>query len=323
MFAAASSLADDGAASIKAGGIVFKREPGITMAKEVLTISLAKVRVDYEFRNDTDTDITTEIAFPVPPYSEMSDGELPSRQAGFDDFQLAVDGRSRHFETEVKALVKGKDVTALLRAAKIDIASFGYPDANKRSDFQRQSPERIAALARAGAISRDYLGDDFKADWTVQKRYYWSQTFPAHGTVRIHHDYTPVAGASQFGREDFLPNLPPAKKGTAEAFNREDAASLCVSPSAARVLAQRPSIVFGRWVDFILTTANTWKQPIEDFTLIVERIDPKDTVSFCWDGPVEKLDSNHFRAHTTNLIPAKELRIGFYRQPVVEEYRTR
>ena len=65
-------------------------------------------------------------------------------------------------------------------------------------------------------------------------------------------------------------------------------------------------------VDFILTTANTWKRPIEDFTLIVERTDPKDTVSFCWDGPIKKLDANHFQAHATNLIPTKELHIGFY-----------
>ena len=70
------------------------------------------------------------------------------------------------------------------------------------------------------------------------------------------------------------------------------------------------------WVDFILTTANTWKTPIEDFTLIVERPhqkgDEADYVSFCWDGPVTKIDSDHFSARATGLVPTKELRIGFF-----------
>jgi hypothetical protein len=80
------------------------------------------------------------------------------------------------------------------------------------------------------------------------------------------------------------------------------------------------------YVDFILTTANTWKTPIEDFTLIVNRPDAAKSiasnptsstkwdgslVSFCWDGPVEKTDANHFTAHATNFVPTKELRIGF------------
>ncbi len=68
------------------------------------------------------------------------------------------------------------------------------------------------------------------------------------------------------------------------------------------------------YVSFILTTANTWKTPIEDFTLIVERPhDPKEKtyVSFCWDGPVTQVDADHFSAHVTGLVPKKELMIGY------------
>jgi hypothetical protein len=53
-------------------------------------------------------------------------------------------------------------------------------------------------------------------------------------------------------------------------------------------------------------TANTWKRPIEDFTLIVERPHEKNALqsfmSFCWDGPVTKLDADHFSAHMVNLV---------------------
>ena len=100
--------ADDGAASIAAGGIVMEREPRITMQKEVLRISVEKVSVDYEFRNDTDKSITTEIAFPVPPYSLDWDTYSINSQ-GFDDFHLTVQQKPTHFDVETKAMLKGRD----------------------------------------------------------------------------------------------------------------------------------------------------------------------------------------------------------------------
>jgi len=34
-------------------------------------------------------------------------------------------------------------------------------------------------------------------------------------------------------------------------------------------------------------------------------------VSFCWDGPITKIDEDHFSVHIANLVPKKELRVGF------------
>jgi hypothetical protein len=76
------------------------------------------------------------------------------------------------------------------------------------------------------------------------------------------------------------------------------------------------------WVDFILTSANTWKQPIEDFTLIVDRGKPEEQgtqtfVSFCapQNAPVDKVNAETFQVHLTNFIPQSELRIGFFDVP--------
>jgi hypothetical protein len=76
-----------------------------------------------------------------------------------------------------------------------------------------------------------------------------------------------------------------------------------------------------QWVDFILTSANTWQRPIEDFTLIVER--PRSEqgwhvlVSFCSprSGKVDKLDADHFQVHLTDFVPTSELHIGFFDVP--------
>lgn len=66
---------DDSAAAIAAGGLVSRRESRIVMAKEVLKISPTKIVVDYDFRNDSDQDVTTEVAFPIPPYkNEFPEG---------------------------------------------------------------------------------------------------------------------------------------------------------------------------------------------------------------------------------------------------------
>jgi hypothetical protein len=73
----AAAFADDSAASIAAGGLVARRETRIVMAKEVLEISPTKVIVEYDFRNDTDEDVTTEVAFPIPPY-EHADPDSPA-----------------------------------------------------------------------------------------------------------------------------------------------------------------------------------------------------------------------------------------------------
>jgi hypothetical protein len=95
--------------------------------------------------------------------------------------------------------------------------------------------------------------------------------------------------------------------------------SICLDSSLRQTLTayvkdDRNNVPFS-YVDFILTTANTWKTPIEDFTLNVERPHLKGAgqnfVSFCWNGPVTMVDTDHFTAHTTNLLPTKELRIGF------------
>jgi len=316
--ASSTALADDGAASISAGGIVMTREPRITMAKEVLTISENKVIVDYDFRNDNDADITTEVAFPIPDY-DLDMGSISPSDQGFDDFKLWVDQKPVHYSTEAKAFLNGQDYSALLNSMGIDIASYGHStDNDTQPQIQKLSTTQKERLAKAGLIDK-VDGQFAGANWKVRKKYYWTQTFPAHATVHIRHEYTPALGS--FNSIAYGTLLTTGKA------NKDDYELVSVCPttevlSALRKDAQHPHhLVSIAYVDFILTTANTWKHPIEDFTLNFERPpldkDPNhpDTgvnyVSLCWDGPVEKIDANHFRAHKTNFVPSKELRIGF------------
>jgi hypothetical protein len=301
--------ADDGAASIAAGGIVVMgKEPRITMAKEVLSISISKVLVDYDFRNDTDENVTTEVAFPIPPY-DLAMEEIAPAQQSFEGFRLWVDGAPAKSMVQVRAYLKGKDVTSLLAGLRIDIASFGHATSNAQSpDVLRLSASRRKSLVQAGVID----ADDNSPNWEVRKKYYWLQTFPAHKTIHIRHEYSPVLGSTNSIKYGLGDSATPGEA--------KELVKFCIDGRLAATLRQiadsKDKDAPYSYVDFILTSANTWKTPIEDFTLIVERPHDKrdlaNYVSFCWDGPITKMDADHFAAKARNLIPNKELRIGFF-----------
>jgi len=313
--------ADDGAASIAAGGVVvMTREPRIVMAKEVLQISVTKVIVDYDFRNDSDEDITTTVAFPIPDY-KMTEQE-PSKQ-GFDDFQLWVDGVPTRYVVETRAFLKETEYTGLLTEMNVDIGSFGHStDFDHSLDVLRLMAAQRKKLVNAGLIDKDDDGGtraNGQPLWRVKKKYYWQQTFPAHKTVHVRHVYTPVLGWSNSIKYALGRN-------PSDRTSIEEMRSFCIDGALNKTLQQiadsKEKDGPYSYVDFILTTANTWKTPIEDFTLVVERphwknvrgeSDLADYVSFCWDGPVTKIDADHFSAHAVNLVPSKELRIGFLR----------
>ena len=337
-FGVLPALADDSAASIAAGGLVARRETRIVMAKEVLRISPAKIVVDYDFRNDTNEAVTTEVAFPVPPYSYGPESPDIS-DASFSGFQLLIGGKTVVFQTEAKATLSGKDVTAILTADKIDIASFGHLRQPDPASSQTQTPD-VDRLPKAEQQRLAKLGlydpEDGWGLWTVQLKYHWTQTFPAHSTIHIQHQYTPVE-VSELMPIDTLKYVSENKQPTGDAdtvkYELDDMQrlqSLCPDPTflsglIAQMVASQPDsgqLAQPHWVDFILTSANTWKQPIEDFTLIIERGKPEreadqNIVSFCTpqNAPVTKLDADTFQVHLTNLVPQSELRIGYFDVP--------
>jgi len=134
-----SQFANDSAASKSAGGIVLTHEARISMQKEKLTIAPAtlpnnpniyfRITVEYEFLNESDHNITTEVAFPVPEY-DSGDNVTAGGMRDFGKFRLWVEGKPLKYETEVKAYLDGKDISAILNSYQIDIATFGYLDVN-------------------------------------------------------------------------------------------------------------------------------------------------------------------------------------------------
>lgn len=329
--------ANDSAASTAAGGVQLVREPRISMQKERLFISEKKVRVEYEFLNDTDTDVTTEVAFPIPPYGLGWDD--PAGPRGFDDFMLWVEGKQLSCQAEIKATLKGKDLTPLLRKYGVDPNSFGHFNwkADKALDFEKLPAGAQAELVSAGAY--EVRGGLAFALWTISKTYHWKQTFSAHQVLHMVHEYKPVVGFSAISltaldpayrrkmiaeAKEIKDQTQPDQLADAIAWDRGLTDSCVDAKLQARLTAELDTrsaeqkendgdYLYLTWVDYILTTANSWKMPIRDFELVLEKPKEGGYVSFCWDGQVQKIDSFHFSARTKDFVPKRELHIAFFR----------
>ena len=171
--------------------------------------------------------------------------------------------------------------------------------------------------------------------WEVLKTYHWTQTFPARKALHIRHEYQPSTGFAEMRVDEIAPSF--RKKRLADLKSNRDKSltwtmnlyqkldNACVDPSVQRELTSQAGrnhtpeedVLFFAWVDYILTTANSWQTPIKDFTLIVDRKPDQrsavapEYISFCWDGPIKKVDAEHFLVHKTNFIPKKELQVAF------------
>jgi len=302
------SLANDTIAEITPQGLRFKTENNISVEREDLYISLKKVEVSYIFKNHANRDITAEVAFPVPPYffGNLENGIYSHNPLNFPDFTVEVNNKQLTCKKDIRAVVDGKDHTALLQRMNISVEDFGkYDNPDKENDISGLSKENKKALADAGIIS-----DDQYPLWTVEMKYHWTQTFPANSTVNVKHSYAPYFGEERFS---FYQNQ------EAGGISPNIAEEMCLDRKTRKALEKKMIAkaeetkyveLYYAWVPYILTTANNWKKPIKDFHLTIER--PEDAiVSLCFDHKLVKTGPTRFEAHIKDFIPEKDLKVYF------------
>jgi hypothetical protein len=279
--------ANDGAAEVAAGGITLRSEPRVAMRKERLFISLDKVKVEYEFVNESSADVVTEVAFPIPEYRFAY---AEPWGATFDDFRAWVDGVEVQVTTEVRAVAGEQDVTRRLEALGIDIKSFGHFEEDPPGPQVEKLPAAtIAALHAEGLIGMAPDDEPYAPRWAVRVTKHWTQRFPAGRVVKVSHEYSPV----------------PAVYSHVVGVD-----GACLPPATESQVRSRGGL--SSWVKYILTTANTWKTPIRDFELRVEHQDGI-AASFCWDGKIERAGPRTLKAARKDFVPKRELTVYFYR----------
>jgi hypothetical protein len=160
-------------------------------------------------------------------------------------------------------------------------------------------------LRAVGLLSHDPNGlgegePDFPA-WEVSVTYAWTITFPPRKIVSINHTYAPFLGLGSAG------NLYKSD------IEQNTLASICSSPALLSKMSNLPAygIIPGARVGYILTTANTWKKPIRNFTLRLKKSSPTEIISLCFPGNFAKIDALTLESRIADFVPTSELLIQF------------
>lgn len=311
--AVAHTRANDGFGGIGANGLEFAQSDKVAMKSEDLFISPDKIKVSYVFANTSDEDVTGEVIFPLPPIGLLElmnrDTSLPedADRENLVNFTVEVDGDSVTPDIERRAVrfsfapesgepVNGEDVTTLLKEAGVPLT---LKPARLVSALDGIPPAKLEKLVSAGllTVNNELSGmDRYIPNWAIAIRYHWNQKFPAGTEVAIRHEYNnyPPGGV-------WVWKHPP----TDDEWQQETARRYCIDEDTSGALAHCKAAYY---ISYILGTANTWKGPIGEFKLTIDKGDPRNILSLCVDG-VEKTGPSTFVVQKTDYSPPEELRM--------------
>ena len=291
--------ANDTLAVLAAGGLVPVKSSEIVLEREDLQISVHQITVRYVFRNSSERDIDTTVAFPLP---ELEGGlvehvplQLPEKtKSNFVDFEVMVAGKPVEAKMEVRAFHEGRDVTDRLRSAGLPVlvSDEGMASAVRKLPAKQHTQfekDELLVSDDVGTANRRYW-----ANWNTRVQFYRTQRFPARGTVEVQHRYRPVVGGAYMVPGDSIGSR---------------TQPYCGSDTVTR----RP--LRERQIRYILTTANNWKGPIRSFRLAVMADTPDDIVLTCMPG-LKRLGPTRYELSSSNFRPDRELDVLILQAPL-------
>ncbi len=309
------ALANDSVAELGTGGLVLSRNDVIAMDKEDLFISPNKVTVDYVFRNMSDKDVDTIVAFPMPDI-EGNPYWMPSipvdSSENFLGFTVTVDGKPRQAQLEHKAFAVDLDVTEELEKYGVPL----YPFGDEAYDALAKLQPKVAAdwIARGIIVVDEYdAGQGWQRVrspfWKLKTTYWWRMTFPAGKPVKVAHRYTPSVGATA-GLTFFY-------EGAFQGDTYGDyKAKYCMDKpfenAILKAAKQNPDgypPLFENRISYILTTGGNWAGgTIGKFKLTIDKGDARNLVSFCGEN-VKKVGPTTFEMTADDYYPAKNVEV--------------
>lgn len=305
------------------GGIVPVKSSSIRMLKERLELSPRRVRVDYVFLNEANTDASEMLAFPMPPYPAYFGISGGDTVQPLEDFVTWVEGVQVAARRERRALVSNRNVTTELRTYGLSEQEiFGgaggcrYVEVRKNS-FEGKCEYTAAQKRKLEALCQ---GCSSNAAWTIQETLYWQQVFPAQQPLRVTHEYAAKAGANQ------LSGIPRPEVRQAIAGDDELAQGACLDESllaaAARIamkgvdkdddLAKQGSIDIDiQSVEYVLGTGRNWKGPIADFELVIAKERPEQLISLCFPGKAVRNGPRQISFKHRDFVPQDSVLVYF------------
>jgi hypothetical protein len=309
-----AAIANDSAAELSVGGLQFARSPNVEMRSEDLKISLDRVSVRYEFVNTSSAPVTLTVAFPLPDI-DLSEGEslsFPSNDPlNFVEFATKVDGSLVKFNTDQRAFIGDKEVTAQLRGLKVPLLPLGS---------QQFRPQDLPPATRSQMASDGLLmpaGSDergrplYSPGWVVKTAVYREQTFPPGKSVIVEHSYRPSVGVSP---DTILRKALRQDKALAKEFERYRK-DYCVSEEFLRGLDKiagmsrnNSATVQERRISYILKTGANWAGPIKNFHLTIDA--GGHLVSYC-PGKLAPLAKQALDVAAPDFTPDRDIKLLF------------
>lgn len=311
-------VANDGFGALGIGGVTLSKTDSIAIQQETLDISCDNIKVTYDFVNESSKDEIATIMFPLPAYNANPPESGVIAHGQPHGFTIKVDGKPVTYRTEVKATNdRGQDVTSILKSVGLtdkQIASFPFDET--LIDIYHElhiTKQQIAALTEAGLV------DDGIPGWKINVTFVWTQKFPAKKVLHVEHAYRPfIAEGTASGysiQDDVVWSLDKLTAGmTNEKYD------FCLSKQQ---IARLDSLfeneknrdnyneLPGTVVEYILTTANSWKDGIRDFTLRVHTKSKNEVVAFCFPSGFRQVGEKLYEAHEKNFKPRSDLSIYF------------
>ncbi|WP_201565220.1 DUF4424 family protein [Psychrobacter sp. CMS30] len=303
LIAMTAAQANDSTGYVGAGGVEYIKNKDISMHSEDLYISKDEVRVNYEFKNLSNKDITETVLFPMPAVPSFTDSDYADTSATYNNFKLWVNGKpiipDQHVRTFMRPIVVKDgdrtyadiflDTTEIFKSCGLNEADMMGPWTYQvDTDYVNQ---QLLDCNNKALDKFIYDRESLYMTWDSQVIYSWEQTFKANTITKVKHTYKPLVGGSvdldsgQYG--DFC-----VDDSTQRAFNKNG----------------RPYHA----LSYILTTGANWAKPIASFKLTVKR-DPNELVSFCWKGKgkVKKIGPTTFEIKESNFVPTHDFDVAF------------
>lgn len=321
-----NAQANDTVAVLKAGGLVLATTEEVSMEKEDLYISPEEVRVDYVYRNNTDHDVESIVAFPMPDIhidNGSNEGVPNFDSENFMNFAVTQDGVELEPTLEQKVFAGTLDVTAEVEKQGIPKIAAGKAAWDKLNAL----PEDVVKdwIARGMLFANipapgEPQAPEVDPNWRVTTTYWWRTTFPAGKEVRVHHSYKPSVGGTV--AMTYIQDGNPGDAFTEyqQKYCIDDDFMKASAKLEADQKANEGTYYFEQWLSYVLTTGANWAGNIGDFHLTIDKGKGNENaiISFCGDG-VKKTGPTTFELWKKDFSPERDIDILMVYKQHVEQ----
>lgn len=318
MLLSTNALADDSSATLGTGGLVLQKTDKIALVSEDLYLSPTGIRISYRFRNLTAADYATTIAFPMPAFpggGSNSTTVVPDPASdNFMKFKTVVDGQSVPSQLEQRAFLvtdgqPDEEITDRLKALHISLVPTAEATEATISRLTNAQRKELVDAGIFDAGEGDYNGQTATLYplWTLRSKYWRQQIFPKGKDLIVEQSYVPVVG-SQSTLSLGSPDMDSDQlKHYRDTFCTDETFLKAARSLHKKLDDANPTFqAFEQYLSYVITSGGNWAGPIGDFTLIVDKGDPKTLVSFCGDG-VKKISPTQFELDIQNYAPKRDI----------------